>query len=66
MPTLLGLVLPVEPSWEGLRDDLAALSGYAVNYRYPGEEADRDMARKAVALCRKVREQVRLSMGLEP
>ena len=49
LPTLLELLLPVEPSWEGLRDDLAALSGYAVSYRYPGEEADKDMARKAVA-----------------
>ena len=66
LPTLLELLLPVEPTWEGLRDDLAALSGYAVNYRYPGERADKDMARKAVSLCRKVREEVRLSLGLEP
>lgn len=41
---LLELVLSIEPTWEAFREDLAFLSDYAVNVRYPGEAADRDSA----------------------
>jgi hypothetical protein len=33
----LELVLPVEPTWEAFREDLAFLSDYAVNFRYRGK-----------------------------
>ena len=52
LPALLDLVLAVEPLWEVFRLDLATLSAYAVEYRYPGENADRDQAKEAIVLGR--------------
>lgn len=64
LPALLDLVLPVEPVWETFRLDLATLSAYAVEYRYPGENADKDQAKEAVRLCRNFRKHVRISLSL--
>ena len=36
LTALLGKILLVEPLWEGHREDLAALTDYAVSFRYPG------------------------------
>ena len=66
LAALLNLLLPVEPSWESLRLHLRALTTFAVGVRYPGESADKAMAREALALCRDVRRHIRLSLGLEP
>ena len=52
--------------WDAWRQELTDLSAYAVNFRYPGESADKSMARKAVAICKKFRGEVRRSLGLEP
>ncbi len=64
LPTLLDLILPIEPTWDTLRADLQALTAFAVAYRYPGDEADESEAREAVERCEKVRELVRVSLGL--
>ncbi|MFZ4695832.1 MAG: HEPN domain-containing protein [Verrucomicrobiia bacterium] len=64
LTALLDLALPVEPLWEALRASLQTLNAYAVEVRYPGESADRQMARKALALCTGVRNQVRESLRL--
>ena len=66
LPELLGLALEIDPSLEGMRDQCESLAGFAVNFRYPGRTADKDVARMAVSMCREVRERVRLSLGLEP
>ena len=66
LSALLNLLLPVESSWESLRPHLRTLTAFAVGVRYPGESADKAMAREALALCRGVRRYVRLSLGLEP
>jgi HEPN domain-containing protein len=66
LSALLNLLLPVEPSWESLRSHLRALTTFAVGVRYPGESADKAMAREALVLCRDVRRHIRLSLGLEP
>jgi HEPN domain-containing protein len=66
LPALLDVLLPVEPLWEGLRQQLAALTDFAVDFRYPGESAGKQEAREAVAICRKVRGEVRRSLGLKP
>ncbi len=66
LPTLLDLLLPVEPLWEGLRQQLAALTDFAVDFRYPGESAEKKEAREAVAICKKIRELARQSLGLVP
>ncbi len=51
---LLDLV-PSAPGLKGLRDSMAILSSYAVEFRYPGEEASREVAREAIVLCRAIR-----------
>ena len=61
---LLDLALAVEPLWEAYRDSLSILSGFGVEFRYPGESADIDMAKSARMHCRNFRSMVRESMGL--
>ena len=62
---LLALVLPVEPSWNVLRQDLIVLTDFAVDYRYPGSSATRGDAKDAVQGCRKVRLLIRRSFGMK-
>ena len=64
LSTLLDLILPIETAWDDLREDLRALTVFAVSYRYPGDSADEDDAREAVRRCEKVRKIVRASLGL--
>lgn len=52
---LLDKVVIIAPMLEILRPSLQTLNIYAVEYRYPGESADKDMAKKALKLCRNVR-----------
>ena len=60
---LLGLILPWRPMWEVFRRDFQLLSAYAVEYRYPGETATKDMAREALRCCNKFREQFDYEIG---
>ncbi len=62
---LLEIVLPVEPSWERFREDLAYLSDFAVSFRYPGESADQESASDAQKRCRAFRQVARKALGLE-
>jgi HEPN domain-containing protein len=64
LPRLLDQLLPVEPTWDTLRPYLLALTVYAINFRYPGDAADKEEAREAVRLCRRVRLRIRRDMGL--
>jgi len=61
---LLDLLLPSYPLWAALRPALLQIKDYAVDFRYPGETADRDEAREAMRFCRGVRETIRRSLGL--
>ena len=61
---LLGLVLPVEPIWNLLRQDLIVLTDFAVDYRYPGSLATKAEAQDAVKRCRRIRRTIRQSFGL--
>lgn len=63
---LLHLALPLHPVWHDMRDDLDALSAYAVHTRYPGASADRGIAREAVMLASRVRARIRTGLGLAP
>lgn len=45
---LLDLILPRHPLWEAFRSGFQELVAYAVEYRYPGESATKDMARTAL------------------
>ncbi len=64
LTALLELVLPIEPSWEAFREDLAFLSDFAVAFRYPGESADRASATGARKRCRRFRDAARKSLGV--
>ena len=61
---LLAQVLAVEPLWETFRKDLAYLSDFAVQFRYPGESANRATALKARGLCRSFRTAARDGLGM--
>jgi HEPN domain-containing protein len=55
---LLDQLRELYPSLELLRSTLAILNAYAVEYRYPGESAEKDVARNAVKLAEEVRQTV--------
>jgi len=63
---LYRLLLPADPSWATMHDDLDKLTAYAVDFRYPGAYATKENARDAVAICRAVRTRARASLGLAP
>jgi len=64
LTALLDLALPLEPMWEASRADLATLTAYAVEFRYPGESANRSLAKEAIRRCASFREIARTSLGL--
>ena len=61
---LLDLVSSVEPLWEPYRPVFRSISAYAVDFRYPGESADKEEAAEALKICRKFRKVARQSLGL--
>ena len=65
LSVLLDLILPIEPFWEPIRPQLRTLTAYAVEYRYPGQSADKEMALEAVKICRKIRKIIQQNLGLE-
>ena len=64
LESLLNLVLPIEPGWEPFRAALQHLTGYAVDFRYPGEAANAADARRALDETRKLRLVIRRSLGV--
>jgi len=59
------LLLTAEPAVDLITDPLLLLNPYAVEFRYPGEEATIEEAREAVAAMKAVRRFVRSRLGLE-
>ena len=64
LEVLLGVIVPVSPEFELVRDLLLLLNDYAVNIRYPGELATQDEARAAVKAMQTVRAFARSRLGL--
>lgn len=64
LSALLDSLLPTEPAWELMRSHLERLNVFSVQVRYPGESADKSIAREAISLSRKVRSRARMSLGL--
>ena len=59
---LLEIVSSVEPFWETHRSTLRPITAYAVDYRYPGESADKQ---DGIKICKGFRETARQSLGLK-
>jgi HEPN domain-containing protein len=65
LEALLDAAARLEPHLESFRKGLAALTDHAVEFRYPGEWATKEMAKTDLAHCRDVRKQIRKSLGLD-
>jgi HEPN domain-containing protein len=65
LTTLLNLITRKEPAWELMRPNLERLNVFAVQVRYPGESADKAIARQALNLCRVLRDRAKLSLNLQ-
>jgi len=61
---LLSLLLPVEPLWLALLPAAQSLSGFAVEFRYPGARALARDAKGALKDAEAVRGEVRAALGL--
>lgn len=48
LEVLLDACLNQQPLWESMRMDAQLLTQYAVQFRYPGESADREEAKEAI------------------
>jgi HEPN domain-containing protein len=64
--SLLELIIAVEPSMEMFRPQLQSLNTYSVSIRYPGESADRVIAREALGIAKTLRTQFRQKFSLNP
>ena len=62
---LLQEVLPVEPLWSALLPAMLELNPYAVDFRYPGEEATAQDLKDAIKAAKAVRREARLALGLK-
>lgn len=56
--------LELHPLWAAMQEDMKRLSRYAVQFRYPGESANRDEARSAVRIMKRCRSEIRAALGL--
>ena len=64
LEVLLEQIISISPDYEFFRESLLLLNDYAVDVRYPGEEATKEEARAAVEAMRTVRTFVRQKLGL--
>ena len=65
LSVLLNLLLVIHPAWSRELPAMRTLSAYAVELRYPGNTADKAMAKSALLLCKEFRSKARLELGLE-
>lgn len=64
LEALLDLLLPRYPQMAEMREALAALTGFAVAFRYPGERSTSSMAGSALRNADRVRAAARGILGL--
>ena len=65
LEALLDFCVDIDASLEALRTELASLEGYAVEIRYPGENAAIEESKEAVTRMKRVRSVLRRRLGLE-
>jgi HEPN domain-containing protein len=61
---LLGLLTTADDKWTERRADVAFLSRFAVEVRYPGVATTEDEAEEAASLCETLRDVIRQGLGL--
>jgi HEPN domain-containing protein len=61
---LLSACATLEPLLGILERPIVVLNAYSVELRYPGESADKEMAKEALEATRRLRKAVRQSLGL--
>jgi HEPN domain-containing protein len=61
---LLALCMRIDPSYQVIQTDLNILEGYAVQFRYPGQSADKSEAKTALKAAKIVRTFFRIKLGL--
>ena len=52
---LIHLALPIRPEWKVLIDSATLLNRYAVDSRYPDDDAYKEDAEEAVTICERLR-----------
>jgi len=57
---LLDLLIPIYRPLELLRPHLAELTDFAVEFQYPGESADKQIAQIALGSCKLIRQEISL------
>jgi hypothetical protein len=62
---LLDALLPIAPQLDTFRKGLASLTDHAVEFRYPGESATKEVAKTAFANCRVARKEIRKTLGMD-
>lgn len=63
---LLDLLLPHDATLRPLRRGLLFLTQFAVDYRYPGENATKRQAEAAIRWAERIRVELRAQLGLKP
>jgi hypothetical protein len=63
---LLNLLLPHDATLRALARRLASLSNYAVEFRYPSDNATRKQALAALRHAENVRKEIRTRLSLPP
>ena len=57
-------LLPENAALQALKSDLSVLSAAAVEFRYPGEQATKELAKEAIDTCGAVRTETRSLLRL--
>ena len=65
LSALLALLLPRHPLWQSFEAACQTLTQYAVNVRYPGDDATKRDAREALQFATAIRRKTRLVLGLK-
>jgi len=64
LSALLDRIISSHPFLETVRPSLHLLNAFAIDFRYPGESADKVLAGKAYLLCQDVRGTIREMLSL--
>jgi len=65
LPALLALLLPRDPLWQSFEAACQTLTQYAVNVRYPGDDATKRDSQEALKFATAIRREAGLALGLK-